>query len=583
MNPAIAQIAALLRKGQRMLVVGGNVDDLVLFGKNGSHNRFLSFLAAMTAQLWPNMAVYDGFNGSVVIRGDTAFRSGLDPTAAASKENLARSEARSGDALAAAVQRAASKFAEETATSQRSSNEELLAPIVAVKRIHRLLTAKSGEQQPMVIVINYVDDIMDASRSTNDSLQAAALRIAIKEMAQDERIKEGKHLVVLLGRYAHELAPLLSRPTGVKIIRIGKPGNEERSTFAQHLGLPRQTASIFARAASGLALKDMQEVCDEVGAAADKERLLSACFTLKQAVIRDEFGDLIEIMRPELGFEVIGGLVKVVAELKRVAVCMREGHTNEVPQGIMLMGPPGTGKTLLAEAMARDAGVNVLKMLDVKSKWVGESEQRMTRLLTALRDFGPAIVFVDEFDQNQSSRDGHDGDSGVSRNLFKKMLEFMSDVSLRGFILWLFATNRPDLIDEAMKRPGRCDLRIPLLPPDEDRLVAICERSLLQFRDTKANIKDWRPFAKRCKGYGGAEMVEVVRRALVAAQRDKRDTITKADMEWACADYRPQSIDRRDIARMIVAAFNDCSSNELMPSNADEVMKECVAALRSAS
>jgi len=251
----------------------------------------------------------------------------------------------------------------------------------------------------------------------------------------------------------------------------------------------------------------------------------------------------------------------------------------------LFVGPPGTGKTVLAEAFAKDAGVNFVRPLDIKSMWVGESEKRMSRFLNALRDLSPVVVFIDEFDQNQGQRGGFDGDSGVSRNLFKKMLEIMSDTSQRGKILWIFASNRPDLIDAAMKRPGRCDLRIPFLPPDQKMLSLICKAAFKQYTDMKSAIADFSPLVEKhwekqdgfsgLDGYNGADMVEVIRRAWVFANESNRDAITEADFEAAVFDYRPQTPDKFEIATMTALAIQECSSKRLLPDGYKEVLKKC--------
>jgi len=268
---------------------------------------------------------------------------------------------------------------------------------------------------------------------------------------------------------------------------------------------------------------------------------------------KEEVGELVEFLRDPSKFQKLGG---------------------RIPKGVLMTGSPGTGKTLIAEAMAREAGVNFFKLLDLKSMYVGESERRTTRAHNALREYAPGVVFVDEIDQKQRQRGGFDGDSGVSSGLFGKMLEIMSDTSLRGRVLWIFASNRPDLLDPAFKRDGRCDMRVPVLHPDAKQLERICEVARVQYPEIRSEVKSWSPHVEKCKGYNGATMIEVVRRAFVHAKRSGRDVIRDDDMVWACADYRPRLLDQKMIAQMNLLSILECSSNSLLPDNWKQVENE---------
>src|SRR5262249_21903551 len=140
----------------------------------------------------------------------------------------------------------------------------------------------------------------------------------------------------------------------------------------------------------------------------------------------------------------------------------------------LLVGPPGTGKTLVAEALAKEAGFNFVRLGDVRSMWVGESERNLSHVLRVLVELAPVVVFVDEVDQMLGQRDqGWSGDSGVSARLFARILNFMGRNEHRGRIIWVAATNRPDLLDEAMLR--RFDRVFPFFVPsdiDRSRILA---------------------------------------------------------------------------------------------------------------
>ena len=140
-----------------------------------------------------------------------------------------------------------------------------------------------------------------------------------------------------------------------------------------------------------------------------------------------------------------------------------------------MTGPAGTGKSAVAEAVAHEAGVNavVLNLARILGQYVGNSERNLEKALQAIKSLAPTIVFIDEIDQSVSR--GGSGDSGVSNRIFKRLLEFMSDTGNRGQVLFLAATNRPDLLDAALRRPGRFDKKIPFLIPDESERAAIIQ------------------------------------------------------------------------------------------------------------
>jgi hypothetical protein len=122
-----------------------------------------------------------------------------------------------------------------------------------------------------------------------------------------------------------------------------------------------------------------------------------------------------------------------------------------------MTGPAGTGKTAMAEAVAKEAGINcvILNPARIFGKYVGDTERNLDRALYAILAMAPVLVFIDEIDQSVSR--GASGDSGVSNRFFKRLMEFMSDTSHRGKVVFLAASNRPDLMDPALRRPGRFD------------------------------------------------------------------------------------------------------------------------------
>jgi SpoVK/Ycf46/Vps4 family AAA+-type ATPase len=132
--------------------------------------------------------------------------------------------------------------------------------------------------------------------------------------------------------------------------------------------------------------------------------------------------------------------------------------------GYLLCGPVGTGKTFLVECLAGEAGVPVVKLKNFRDRWVGSSEGNLEKIFRLVRALGRCMVFIDEADQSLGRRDSGSGDSGLSGRLYSMIAQEMSDTANRGRVLWLLASSRPDLIEVDLKRPGRVDVKVPLLP-----------------------------------------------------------------------------------------------------------------------
>jgi SpoVK/Ycf46/Vps4 family AAA+-type ATPase len=150
--------------------------------------------------------------------------------------------------------------------------------------------------------------------------------------------------------------------------------------------------------------------------------------------------------------------------LRQDIALWRAGDIKALPMGYLLCGPVGTGKTFLVECLAGEAGVPVIKLKNFRDKWVGSSEGNLEKIFRLVRALGRCMVFIDEADQTLGKRDSGSNDSGLSGRLYSMIAQEMSDGANRGRVLWILASSRPDLIEVDLKRPGRIDVKVPLLP-----------------------------------------------------------------------------------------------------------------------
>jgi transitional endoplasmic reticulum ATPase len=247
-------------------------------------------------------------------------------------------------------------------------------------------------------------------------------------------------------------------------------------------------------------------------------------------------------------WEDIGGLEDIKAKL-REAVEWPLKHPEtfkrmgiQSPRGILLYGPPGTGKTMLAKAVATEMSANFISIKgpEVFSKWVGESEKAIREIFKKAKQTAPSVVFLDELDA-LAPRRGGGTDAGAAERVVNQLLTSMDGLERLEQVMVLGATNRPDIIDSALLRPGRFDRLILVPPPDKGARLSILR---VHTRNTPLSGVSLEELAGRLEGYTGADMEALVREAALTALRENMDTkaVTAKHFESAMAVVKP-SID----------------------------------------
>jgi transitional endoplasmic reticulum ATPase len=249
---------------------------------------------------------------------------------------------------------------------------------------------------------------------------------------------------------------------------------------------------------------------------------------------------------PNIGWDDIGGLDDarerlregVELPLKNPEAFRRMGI--RPAKGFLLYGPPGTGKTLLAKATAREAEANFIatKSSDLLSKWYGESEQQIARLFARARQVAPTVIFIDELDSLVPARGGGLGEPQVTERVVNTILAEMDGLEELQSVVVIGATNRPNLIDPALLRPGRFDELIYVPVPDREG-----RRRILSIHTGKmplASDVDLDDLAARTERFTGADMEDLVRRAGLFALRTSLGAtqVTAADFDAALEETR---------------------------------------------
>lgn len=220
------------------------------------------------------------------------------------------------------------------------------------------------------------------------------------------------------------------------------------------------------------------------------------------------------------------------------------------PRGVLLYGPPGGGKTFLVRALAGTGALNVfsVKGAELMDKWVGESERAVRELFRRAADAAPSLVFLDEVDA-LAPRRGQSGDSGVADRVVAALLTELDGVEPMRDVMVLGATNRPDLVDPALLRPGRLERQVYVPPPDAEARALILRAASKNTPLTRD--VDLAEFGSTLEGYSAADCAAVIREAALTAMRESLEAteVTSAHLTSAREKVRP-SLDPAQLAAL---------------------------------
>jgi SpoVK/Ycf46/Vps4 family AAA+-type ATPase len=327
-------------------------------------------------------------------------------------------------------------------------------------------------------------------------------------------------------------------------------------------------ADVMAHATQGMSLMQIREIF--LQAKGDGRPIgLASVKEIKRRLLNNEYGDVMEVLEPERGLEDIGGHEHIKQYFRGVLEAIRAGESRLVPMGVTLMGPPGTGKTAIVEALAKEAGFNFVKTKNIRSMWLGESESRMEKLVAGLRSLSPVVVMNDEADLAEAQRDSPKGDSGVSERLMKAWMELLSDPRIRGQIIVISCTNRPDRMDAALKRSGRSDERILMpMPSDEERKAIF--RVMFKRHGIPVDIADFGGVGS-AENISGADIEKIVLSSYKFAGEQGKAKVDIDALRAAVDDFIP-SASMADIDGMTIAGLLECSSRRLLPPHVKEIL-----------
>lgn len=415
------------------------------------------------------------------------------------------------------------------------------------KRLRQIF--EEGEKKaPSIIFIDELDAIAPKRGEVTGEVER---RVVAQLLALLDGLEaRGNVIVIGATNRPNALDPALRRPGRFdREIEIGIPDKKSRLEILQiHTrGMPlsgnvdlQNIASIthgytgadLAALSREAAMKALRRYLPEI----DLEKPIPPSVLNKMEVMMKDFTEAYKGITPSAMREVfievpsvrwddVGGLEPVKKQLrevvewplKRPKLFKRMGI--KPPRGILLYGPPGCGKTMLAQAVATESEANFISIRgpEVFSKWVGESEKAIREVFRKGRMAAPSIIFFDEFDAIVPRRGLGYGDARVTERVISQLLTEMDGLVTLDDVVVIAATNRPDIIDQAVLRPGRFDRLILVPSPDEKARVQIFgvhTKGMPLARDV-----DLQSLARRAEGYSGADIAAVCREAAMTALR----------------------------------------------------------------
>lgn len=408
---------------------------------------------------------------------------------------------------------------------------------------------EAGRRAPSIIFIDEIDSIAPKREATHGEVER---RIVAQLLTLMDGLEPRQNVVVIAATNRIEaIDEALRRPGRFdREIVIGVPDQDgRREVLAIHTrGMPLAEdvdLDALARTTYGFVPADLSALGRE--AAMDAVRRILPQVNLREGIPAEVLAGLrvcradfesalkriqpsalreIMIQVPNVTWEDVGGLEDTRRQLREgieLPLTNPEAFQRlgiRPAKGFLLFGPPGTGKTLMAKAVAREANANFIatKSSDLLSKWYGESEQQVSRLFARARQVAPTVIFIDEIDSLVPARGGGLGEPAVTERVVNTILAEMDGLEELRSVVVIGATNRPNLLDPALLRPGRFDELVYVPVPDESGRLNILR---IQTRGMPlASDVELAEIARRTKGYTGADLADVVRRAGLMALRE---------------------------------------------------------------
>jgi transitional endoplasmic reticulum ATPase len=435
----------------------------------------------------------------------------------------------------------------------------------------RDLFEEAEKNAPTIIFIDEIDAIAPKREDVQGEVERRVVSQLLTMM--DGLNSRGRVVVIGATNRLNSIDPALRRPGRFdREVEISIPDKKGRLNILKiHTrGMPLKrniNLDILASKTHGFVGADLESLAKEAAMNIlrkvlpemnlDEDQEIPQEILDKIIIGKEDFDEALKVVRPSamrevlvetpnIGWDDVGGLDSIKESLKEsVEWPLKHSKSFErmgisPPKGILLYGPPGTGKTLLAKAIAKESEANFIQVKgpSLLSMWVGKSEEGVRKVFERARQVSPCIIFFDELDSLAGKRGVEQG-TKVTERVLNQMLSEMDGIEDLKNVVVIGATNRPDMLDSALLRPGRFDRILLVDVPDEKSREKILEIHTKNMPlDKSVNLKT---LVKKTEGFVGADIENLTREAALIALRKDMDakTITMQDFEKALTKTKP--------------------------------------------
>ncbi|MGB9937241.1 MAG: CDC48 family AAA ATPase [Methanobacterium sp.] len=416
----------------------------------------------------------------------------------------------------------------------------------------REIFEEAEENAPSIVFIDEIDAIAPKREEVTGEVERRTVAQLLTLM--DGLKSRGQVMVIGATNRVDALDQAIRRPGRFdREIEIGVPDKDGRKEVLQiHTrGMPLEedvdldeiadvthgfVGADLESLAKEAAMRVLRRVLPEIKADEEIPKEVLQKMVVRKSDLKDALREIqpsalreVLVQVPDIKWDDIGGLEKAKQELKEAVEWPLKYPDNfekfgvRPPKGVLIYGPPGTGKTLLAKAVANESDSNFIavKGPELLSKWVGESEKGVREVFRKARQTAPTVIFFDEIDSIATARSGGTSDSGVTQRVVNQLLTEIDGMEELQDVAVIAATNRVDIIDPALLRPGRFDRHIKVDDPTEEARLEIFK---VHTKDMPlAEDVDLSYLAKNTSGYVGADIEAVCREAVMLTLRDNID------------------------------------------------------------
>jgi AAA+ superfamily predicted ATPase len=430
------------------------------------------------------------------------------------------------------------------------------------------IMAAEEDRMSLAVIIDQASYVFPTGEPGRLNTQASSQLVTMLNWAMSPHVKRMNMAFVMIDEKTSDVSDRLTGNPHVATIEVPLPDQPSREAFiaATTAETPIKDFSDFeaaelAKLTAGISLTDLNVLVQS--ARESGKRLDAKAFkALKKRLLERQCQGLLEFIEPRWTLDTVVGHEAAKARLREDATLLKRGALDSLPMGYLFCGPVGTGKSFLAQCVSGEIGIPCVMLKNFRSKYVGETEGNLERVLSVLRAMGPVVVVVDEADAALGSRES-DGDSGTSGRVFGMIAKQMGDTEYRGRIIWMLLTARPDLLPIDLKRQGRAEVHIPLFYPTDEAEIRQMFVILAKKLGSRVAPEDVPAIPQR--GHlSGADIEGMVGRAWRTSILAGADHVTREALAQVVDGFMPstQGLERE---LQEIAAILECTDKQFLP------------------